>query len=210
MCSSLVLAGYGCYHFKILLRFKEQNDKFAASNRKMKKHNVELEIEVRKLERAERELAEVQNSLKATTRMYEENIEKFRGLDERLHKLGDSSIEGMERLKQMSHTLQDTIKKEMVQHERNILARVQEALEYGDDKDGLSEDEYNRFVNALPKNFRNRFASMDKTFADFAGDDGIMDFDEFTELADTFAQENVERKCKKINDVTPKQPIQTS
>merc|ERR1712130_1009889 len=53
MCSSLVLAGYGCYHFKILLRFKEQNDKFAASNRKMKKHNVELEIEVRKLERPE-------------------------------------------------------------------------------------------------------------------------------------------------------------
>ena len=37
---------------------------------------------------------------------------------------------------------------------------------------------------------------MDRSFSDFAGDDGVMDIDEFSRLADAFAVENVDRKCK--------------
>ena len=87
----------------------------------------------------------------------------------------------------MSATVQDSIKKELVQHERDILHQVQEAMEFGDDQDGLTEDEYNRFIAALPKTFRQRFENMGQTFKEIAGDDGVLDMDEFTELADKFA-----------------------
>ena len=53
---------------------------FARNNSAFKQENADLEMDVSRLERAERELAMVNNSLKATTRAYEENIEKFRSV----------------------------------------------------------------------------------------------------------------------------------
>merc|ERR1712130_390279 len=155
----------------------------------LKETNTDLELQVSRLERAERELHSVNSSLKATTRNYEDNIEKFRTLDDRLHSLGDDSIAGMQKLKEMSKTVQSSIQREMVKHEREIIYTVQEALEYGDGKDGLDEAEFNRFVAALPKNFRKRFESMNQTFDDLACEDGIVDMNEFTDLADRFAEE---------------------
>ena len=71
--------------------------------------------------------------------------------------------------------------------------RVQEAMEFGDDKEGLSRDEYDAFINALPQNFQDRFAHI--KFEEIAGDDEILDMDEFVKLADQFAVENAGDKA---------------
>ena len=65
--------------------------------------------------------------------------------------------------------------------------RVQETMELGDDTDGLTEDEYNHFISALPRNFQRRFESMKQSFDEIAGDDGVLDLEEFTKLCDQFA-----------------------
>ena len=67
--------------------------------------------------------------------------------------------------------------------------RVQESMEFGDDTEGLNEEEYDRFISYLPVGFQNRFKEMDKTFADMSGDDGLIDLDEFTKICDEFAIE---------------------
>ena len=110
--------------------------------------------------------------------------------------LGDDNIAGLEKLQEMSKQVQDSIQKELVQHQRDILMRVQESMEFGDDKEGLSLDEYKKFIDALPANFQDRFKGMDKDgnddygFSEVAGDDGEIDMDEFTKLCDDFALEN--------------------
>merc|ERR1712154_710191 len=106
---------------------------------------------------------------------YTENISKFKALDDKLGKLADDNIAGLEKLQEMSKTVQDSIQKELIQHQRDILMRVQETMEFGDDTDGLNEDEYNRFIALLPVGFQKRFEEMGKSFADMAGDDGVMD-----------------------------------
>merc|ERR1719145_209039 len=111
-------------------------------------------MEVNKLSRAQQELGATADRLKETTKSYAENISKFKALDEKLSNLADDNIAGLEKLQEMSKTVQDSIQKELVQHQRDILMRVQESMEFGDDKEGMSEDEYNRFVAALPRNFQ--------------------------------------------------------
>ena len=49
----------------------------------------------------------------------------------------------------MSASVQKSIQKELVQHERNILLTVQDALEFKDNKSGLTEDEYDNDGQAL-------------------------------------------------------------
>eukprot|EP00484_Ammonia_sp_Unknown_P022659 CAMPEP_0197025802 /NCGR_PEP_ID=MMETSP1384-20130603/6021_1 /TAXON_ID=29189 /ORGANISM="Ammonia sp." /LENGTH=269 /DNA_ID=CAMNT_0042454373 /DNA_START=88 /DNA_END=897 /DNA_ORIENTATION=- len=181
----LALACYGANHFRILLGLKEQVDKYASLNNQMKQENAAMRTEVDKLGRAREQLDRTANELQNTTKAYAENIEKFRALDERLSKLSGDNIAGLEKLQEMSKKVQDSVQKELVQHERDILMKVQEAMEFGDDKEGLSEDEYNKFVSALPDTFQARFESVN--FADVAGDDGVLDFEEFTQMADQFA-----------------------
>ena len=171
-------------------------DKYAKNNRKFKKENAMLKQEVNRLSRAQQELGATHDRLKETTKQYAENIEKFKNLDEKLSKLADDNIAGLEKLQEMSREVQDSIQKELVQHERDILMRVQESMEFGDDQEGLSHDEFKKFINALPQEFQDRFNAMDKTgnndfgFSQIAGDDGIIDMDEFTQLCDQFAIEN--------------------
>merc|ERR1712083_1183608 len=106
--------------------------------------------------------------------------------------MGDDSIAGLGALKEMSTSIQSSIQKELVQHERDVLSTTFEAMELRDDQDGLSEKEFNQFVTALPANFQERFSTMSengKSFKEMAGDDGTQDMDEFTELCDEFAKE---------------------
>merc|ERR1712228_757909 len=184
---AFILACYGANHFRILLGLKEQVDKYAKNNQEFKAENVAIRTEVSKLTKAAEELTATSHRLKQTTKSYQENISKFKALDEKLGNLADDNIAGLEKLQEMSKTVQDSIQKELIQHQRDILMRVQETMEFGDDTDGLNEDEYNRFIAYLPIGFQNRFKEMDANFADIAGDDGILDLEEFTKICDEFA-----------------------
>ena len=101
-----------------MLGLKVEIDRFAKSNKEFKEENVLLRTEVDKLSKAEMELSAVQQRLEQTSVQYAENIDKFRKLDERLTKLSDDNIAGFEKLQKMSVNVQDSIKKELLQHER--------------------------------------------------------------------------------------------
>jgi len=192
--SAIVLSLWGAQHFKILLGLKENVEKMARNNREFKKENGEMQRQVDKLLKAQVELAATHDTLNRTTNEYKENIAKFKALDEKLNSLADDSIAGLGALKEMSKNVQASIVKEMKQHERDVLSTTFEAVELRDDQDGLSEQEFNQFVSALPANFQERFSTMSeqgKSFKDIAGDDGIMDMDEFTTLCDEFAEQAV-------------------
>merc|ERR1711997_828617 len=132
-------------------------------------------------------LSAVSVQLRATTKSYKQNISKFKALDQKLSKLADDNIAGLERLQEMTKTVQDSIQKELVQHQRDIVMRVQETMEFGDDQEGMSKDEYDRFVAALPAAYQAIFNERD--FNEMAGDDGNMDLKEFTQMVDDIALE---------------------
>ena len=183
----LILACYGANHFRILLGLKEQVDRFGELNENFKSENIKLKKEVNKLNKAQDELSSIQQNLQQTTKQYAENIEKFRDLDDKLSKLADDNIEGMERLKKLSQHVQESIHEELVQHERDILHKVMDVMEFKDNKQGLNEQEYNQFVGMLPLSFQRRFSRMDKTFDEISGQDDILDLEDFMKLADEFA-----------------------
>merc|ERR1712129_411868 len=133
---AFILACYGANHFRILLGLKEQVDRFGKNNKAMKAENAQMKMEVNKLSKAQEELGATADRLNQTTKSYQENISKFKALDEKLGKLADDNIAGLEKLQEMSATVQDSIQKELVQHQRDILMRVQETMEFGDDKEG--------------------------------------------------------------------------
>merc|ERR1711879_429445 len=184
---SVAMAAKCAYHFKTVLALKEQLNKLTKNNADFKIQNSRLSTTVSKLSKKQEELAAVNADLMETSQQYRANIRRFQEIDEKLKTLGDDNIAGLENLREMSKNVMGSLKKEMFQHQRDILRTTQQAFEFGDDNEGMNKEEYERFLGALPPEFRERFESMGQTFEDIAGDDGIIDLDEFTELADRFS-----------------------
>ena len=92
---ALILACYAANHFRILLGLKEQVDRFSKNNRAFKSENAILRKDVSKLTKASEELTAITHRLQQTTKGYQENITKFKSLDEKLSKLSSSNIEGI-------------------------------------------------------------------------------------------------------------------
>merc|ERR1719433_308181 len=184
---SIVMALMCANHFRTLLGLKERVQELARNNVEMKSENALLSSTVSKLSKKQEELAAVNADLMETSQQYRANIRRFQEIDEKLKTLGDDNIAGLENLREMSKNVMGSLKKEMIQHQRDILRTTQQAFEFGDDNEGMNKEEYERFLGALPPEFRERFESMGQTFEDIAGDDGVIDLDEFTELAERFS-----------------------
>ena len=81
-----------------------------------------------------------------------------------------------------------TMQESLIRHEKEILNKVYDHLEWKDDKDGLTKEEFDEFLAALPQSYRERFDEYGQKFEQMAGDDGILDYNEFTQLVDKFAE----------------------
>merc|ERR1719336_491771 len=60
----------------------------------------------------------------------------------------------------------------------------------GDDEEGLSFEEFQEFKSHLPMAYQLRMAKLG-TWQQIAGDDGVLQFDEFQELMDNFVDQVV-------------------
>merc|ERR1719233_2184127 len=153
----------------------------------MRSQNARLKAAVDKLSKQQAELSAINADLMETSNEYKKNIAKFSEIDNKLKTLGDDNIAGLETLREMSTTVIGSLKKELIQHERDILRTAHQSFELsGDAEEGMNKEEYERFLAALPEEFRLRFQNMGKTFEEIAGDDGVIDLDEFTKLCDDF------------------------
>ena len=67
--------------------------------------------------------------------------------------------------------------------ERSLYLRVFDEMEFRDDEEGMTEKEYQVFLQALPADHRKRLES-EFSFEQEAGDDGKIDIDEFSGMLD--------------------------
>jgi hypothetical protein len=68
-------------------------------------------------------------------------------------------------------------------NERVLIARVAQDLEFLDAKSGMKREEYERFINRIPNNLKQRFEELGYTsFDKVAGTNGIVDYKEIKNI----------------------------
>ena len=71
----------------------------------------------------------------------------------------------------------------LIERKRDTYMKVFDEMEFKNDKEGMSKTEYDAFLKALPATYRKSLYRAD-TFNKLAGQDGIVDFEEFKGLLD--------------------------
>jgi len=186
-CIVMSVYGYGKFH--LLLGFKEQLDVMSEKNTEFQKENLSLSREVGKLERAEKKMRALTGEFKESNQRLQSTIESFHKLDETLKNLGEQNLDGLKELKQKSDAVMQNIQEGLIRQEKHILHKVFDYLEYNDREAGFTKEEFEAFWKEMPAAYNERWRQTGKTFEDVAGDDGIIDQEDFTRMANEFARD---------------------
>ncbi|GMH36884.1 hypothetical protein BSKO_04757 [Bryopsis sp. KO-2023] len=174
-------------------RFKRENTRLSNSNTKLSKDvdtlevtNQQLGVQVDKLSGTVDELQDVSESLQNDLGQFAEvrsNLEDFAA------KTGKdiSSVIGD------VNGVYDKIFALTVQNEKALLQRIAADLEFMDRDAAMSKQEFQRFIQRIPKHLQERFAAMGTSFEEIAGDDMVIDHHEIGGLIDKLINENADK-----------------
>jgi len=184
----LFISIVGAFHFRTLLKLKEQVDEYSSLNKKFRGENAQLKSEVDRLEKAGKALKSTQKSIEKSIKINKQNVKAFGKLNKDLKAIGMNNLQEMGKINEMSSNLNKKWGGELVKKQRRFLAKVFERVEWDKNANGVTKANWHQFLKMLPENYRKKINSIGD-FKKFAGDDECMQMDEFGAVLDKFAGE---------------------
>lgn len=171
-------------------RFKKENMRLSQSNKKLSADvdtlettNQQLGVQVDKLSGTVDELQDVSESLQNDLGQFAEvraNLEDFAKKTGKDITAVIGDVNGV----------YDKIFDLTVKNEKALLQRIAADLEFMDRDAAMSKQEFQRFIQRIPKHLQERFAAMGTSFEEIAGADMVIDHHEIGGLIDKLIEEN--------------------
>ena len=129
------------------------------------------------------------------------NLGKFRQLNRNLEATGKQNLKVLGDLNQMATKMETKWSEQLFHKERKILHLCFNRFKWEDGADGISEAQFNQFKKTLPMDYQLRLTQAGD-WKQMAGDDNILQLEEFITLLDRFAEEKVKKDYeKKMSDI---------
>jgi len=180
-------------------RFKQQNDRLAKTSvalrgdvNKLEATNQKIALHVDKLEDSVDELQGVSEKLK-------EDIEGFGDLRLEMEALAKEAGKDLDDTLDSINGMYDRMTELTLREEKALLKRVAQDLEFLDHDEKMSKEEFQRFLQRIPAQFKKRFEELHLTFAAIAGADKGIDYKEMGSLIDKLITENDEQVASRAN-----------
>jgi len=165
-------------------RITGENNKFAENNKVLQEqNNVFIENNTK--------LTSTVNQLEAQANKFKEIYEKLLKENEKLARIRDGlqeQLEGFQKLQEMIFT---QLNEKMRAMDRSLLEKVAADIEMMDDDQGLSRDEFARFMKRVPTHLKDKFVKIADDFKKFdQNKDNVIDSDEFGAMLDQVMKES--------------------
>jgi len=108
--------------------------------------------------------------------------------------MGGGNLETMNKLKEISTKMNKKWTESLLKNHRSTLTHIFDKLEYKDNEENLSEQEFTEFLNMLPQDYQDAFKKMGKSFQELAGDDNVIDIKEFTLILDEWVDQHMSKR----------------
>eukprot|EP01083_Nonionella_stella_P239788 838914_1 len=181
---------YGFCHFRTLMNLKKEVDVYSNNNIKFQAENTLLTKEVNRFSSAKDELKDTRGRIRDAIKRQEVNLKKFRQLNVNLEATGKQNLELLGNLNSMASRMETKWKDQLFSKERKILHVCFDRFDWENNLDGITRKQFTEFKLTLPMEYQLRLTRAGD-WKTIAGDDGILQLDEFVELLDNFAQDVV-------------------
>ena len=143
-----------------------------------------------------KELAHTRRRIKDAIKKQEENLDKFRVLNDNIQASGKETVGMLGDLNKMADKMETKWKEELVKKERKILTMCFDQFAFSDGNDGITNKQFLAFKHTLPMRYQERLTRLGH-WGDIAGDDGIMQVNEFRKVLDAFTEDEIEEEFQK-------------
>eukprot|EP00485_Elphidium_margaritaceum_P010107 CAMPEP_0202695596 /NCGR_PEP_ID=MMETSP1385-20130828/9159_1 /ASSEMBLY_ACC=CAM_ASM_000861 /TAXON_ID=933848 /ORGANISM="Elphidium margaritaceum" /LENGTH=369 /DNA_ID=CAMNT_0049351653 /DNA_START=43 /DNA_END=1152 /DNA_ORIENTATION=- len=190
----LSLSAYSVVKFKHSMAVKQGVDEFKRLNIQLKKQCKSLGAEVGRIKNARKMLTKTRRRLMAANQANMDNLRKFEAVEENMRMAGEKAIDGMSDIYKQSLGIREKWRDEFLNNERHLLQAVYSRYERKHTNRstmGMNQEDFKEFQNMLPRRYKTRFNRMG-TFNALAADDSLIDWQEFSNALDAFAQMEVD------------------
>lgn len=168
---------------------KQVNQQLTGTKDQFEHQNKELDEQLEKLNTANESLKGSLSSLKEQTDNLEGQLKQFEELQDAIGKYAEKNNTDMSEALAKQTEMFDTLKTLMSDNAQTLLNQVATDLEYADNEEGMTEEEYNKWVERIPARFRKIMDQRGITFEQFAGEDRNMDYKEMADLIEELMKE---------------------
>ncbi|CAD7705393.1 unnamed protein product [Ostreobium quekettii] len=202
LLGSTGIAGYLCATGGLrhqLARFKHQNDRLAKTSAALRGDVDNLEVTNQKIALHVDKLEDSVDELQGVSEKLKEDIEGFGDLRVEMEALAKEAGKDLDDTLESINGMYDRMQDLNAREEKALLKRVAQDLEFMDRDEKMSKEEFQRFLQRIPAQFKKRFEELDLTFASIAGADKGIDYKEMGRLIDRLIAENDEQVASRAN-----------
>eukprot|EP00794_Sanderia_malayensis_P005192 gene5192-5847_t len=162
----------------------EENKKFAENNRILEEQNVKFAETNKQLESSVTDLKEQAEKFKAIYLKLQAENEKLARIRDGLQE----QLSGFQKLQEMIFT---QLNEKMRAMDRSLLEKIAADIEMMDKEQGLSKEEFNRFMCRVPTHLKEKFEKIAADFSTFdENKDNIIDYNEMSKMLDAVMKED--------------------
>eukprot|EP00803_Ostreobium_quekettii_P000824 evm.model.scf_36.2 EVM.evm.TU.scf_36.2 scf_36:70360-72153(+) len=176
-------------------RFKRENDRLSRTSFKLQSSVEDFESTNFQLSNHVEALQGTVDDLQDVSEGLHNQLGQFGDLRESMQEFSKESGQDITETISGINGVYDKVYGLSLQNERTLLLRAAQDVEFLDREEGLSQQEFQRFLHLIPQHLRERFEKSKMTFESIAGADHVIDHREMAGLIDTLLAENEEKLC---------------
>lgn len=192
-------------------RFKEETKELEEANQEFQKQVEELEQTSQELTQAKDEfeahnqdLAQEKESLSASvesmqgnlgrlteqTNELEQQYKQFQELQTQIQKYAQKNGYDMTVALEKQNEMFEKLETVMRDNAATLLQQIASDMEFNDDAEGMSREEYEKWYERIPQRFKDMLKEKNITFETFSGEDNVIDFEEMSQLIEDLLKES--------------------
>jgi len=190
--------------------YDQQNERFKEETRELEEANQEFQKQVEELEQTSQELTSAKDEFEAhnaelaqekeslatsvdsmqgnlgrlteQTNELETQYKQFQELQTQIQKYAQKNGYDMTVALEKQNEMFEKLETVMRDNAATLLQQIAADMEFADDSEGMSREEYDKWYARIPQRFKDMLAERGITFDSFKGDDETIDFEEMSKL----------------------------
>jgi len=198
--------------------YDQQNERFKEETKELEEANAEFQKQVEELDQTSQELTQAKDEFEAhnqelaqekeslsasvdsmqgnlgrlteQTNELESQYKQFQELQEQIQKYAQKNGYDMTVALEKQNEMFEKLETVMRDNAATLLQQIAADMEFADDSEGMSREEYDKWYDRIPQRFKDMLKEKNITFDTFKGTDETIDFEEMSKLIEDLLKES--------------------
>ena len=177
-----------------ILRGRRDSADIIDKNQQLKAESGNLFNNIQNARKAEKRLRETHETTKETTDLLKEKYKDIKKWTDSTDIISGQNSKIASQIRRKFGRMLRKLREELVLSEMGVIEALYDEIHLDDGNEGLTKDGYQKFINQMPEEYRNKFKFRMSDFMQYAGDDEILQKEELMEVLEAVVESEMDKE----------------